>query len=132
MAHKFSAPHAAPCQSSGLSTINYPGRPCSQVSLQALDARLNRLEALLLDLARLRRKEVMGRYSITASTLHRWLRSGKLPAPMRIGGPMWRLADLEAAEKSGKLPPPQAQGEPSIRPTVPITVHPVVQISRVK
>ena len=30
----------------------------------------------------------------------------KLPPPIRISGPVWRLADLEAAEKAGRLPRP--------------------------
>jgi predicted DNA-binding transcriptional regulator AlpA len=51
----------------------------------------------------LHRKDVMVRYSFSASTLHRWLRKGLLPPPIRFTGPLWRLADLEAAERAGQV-----------------------------
>lgn len=56
---------------------------------------------------RLHRKDVMARYGISKSTLHRWLKlPGRLPRPVRFGGPLWRLADLEKAEAAGLLPRP--------------------------
>lgn len=55
---------------------------------------------------RLHRKDLMLRYGISEATLHRWIRRGLLPAPVRFTGPLWRLVDLEAAELSGRLPRP--------------------------
>jgi predicted DNA-binding transcriptional regulator AlpA len=69
-------------------------------------ARLSRLEDLVFNAVRLHRKDLMQRYGISAATLHRWLAAGRLPPPIRIGGPVWKLTDLEAAEASGALPRP--------------------------
>ncbi len=82
-------------------TTAYPER-----TYLALAARVERLEGLVAAVGKLCRKEVMQRYQRTPSTLHRWLREGRLPRPVKFGGPLWRLADLEAAELSGQLPCP--------------------------
>jgi len=73
--------------------------------VQNLEERLVKLERLVLNEPRLHRKEVMQRYSIGKSTLHRWLRAGRLPAPVRLCGPLWRIQDLEQAEQTGRLSP---------------------------
>jgi predicted DNA-binding transcriptional regulator AlpA len=66
------------------------------------------LHALVNNQPRLHPKDLMQRYGIGKSTLYRWLDSGVLPPPVRIGGPLWRLADLEAAEKAGRIRPVSA------------------------
>jgi predicted DNA-binding transcriptional regulator AlpA len=48
----------------------------------------------------------MARYGFSEATLHRKLRRGELPRPIRFSGPLWRLEDLEEAEKAGQLPCP--------------------------
>jgi predicted DNA-binding transcriptional regulator AlpA len=48
----------------------------------------------------------MQRYGIGKSSLHRWIAKGLLPKPVRLGGPVWRMADLEAVEASGQVPRP--------------------------
>ncbi len=105
---------------------------CVTVALQSVQARLARLEDLLSNLAHLHRKDLMMRYGISARTVDRWQAEGRLPPAIRIGGPLWRLVDLEAAEQSGQLPPPQAQNgvsvPVSVHPTVHFTVHPSVQV----
>lgn len=67
---------------------------------------LQRLQELVLKVPRLHRKDLMVRYGLSEATLHRWLRGHKLPRPIRFTGPLWRLEDLEAAEKAGQLPCP--------------------------
>lgn len=83
-----------------------PSPMAGTISIEALAAKLETLEDLVLNAPRLHRKNVMVRYGFSESTLHRWMREGRLPDPIRISGPMWRLADLEAAEKAGQLPRP--------------------------
>src|SRR5882724_12405561 len=91
-----------------------PVRFDSSAALETLAARLDHLETQFANTPRLHRKEVMQRYALgSASTLHRWLRAGKLPQPVRLGGPLWRLADLEAAENAGQLPQPVTDGQSS-------------------
>lgn len=80
--------------------------PLPDASLIALAARLERLEGLVSNTGFVHRKDLLQRYQTTYSSLHRWLRAGKLPAPVRFSGPLWRLADLEAAELNGQLPSP--------------------------
>lgn len=84
------------------------------------------LEELASELKRLRdwisspllcRKDLMRRYGISESTLHRWIRQkGLLPDPVRMAGPRWRLADLEAAEASGQIRRPDTSGQTVRRP----------------
>jgi predicted DNA-binding transcriptional regulator AlpA len=77
----------------------------SDRTLLALAARLERLEGLVASVGMLCRKELMQRYRIGECTLHRWIRAGKLPRPVKVRRG-WRLADLEAWELSGQLPAP--------------------------
>ena len=51
----------------------------------------------------LRRKDLLARYGICQVTLDRWISSGRLPAAIRLAGPLWRLADLEACEAAATL-----------------------------
>lgn len=101
-----SVPHPAGCRS-GAPSRTLPARPCLTVSLQSLAARLDRVEDLLSNVARLHRKEIMQRYGISEPTFHRWRRAGRLPAPIGLG-PLWRLMDLEAWERAGQLPRPKS------------------------
>jgi predicted DNA-binding transcriptional regulator AlpA len=66
------------------------------------------VELLVNNVARLHRKEVMLRYGITKSTFHRWAAAGRLPVPVRFGGPLYRVIDLEKAESAGQLPRPMS------------------------
>ena len=100
-----SAPHPTPCKT-GASPRTLPARPCHTVQVQTLEARIDRLEQLVNNVARLHRKELMVRYGISEATFHRWVRAGRLPAPIRLGGPLWRLIDLEAYELCGRVPRP--------------------------
>lgn len=75
-------------------------------TLSRLAAQLARLQELITNTPRLHRKELMLRYGCSESTLHRWIRKNLLPRPIRFTGPLWNLADLEAAEASGQLPRP--------------------------
>jgi len=76
------------------------------INLDTLAVEVATLKELVLNAPRLHRKDLLVRYGIAESTLHRWLRRGWLPEPIRIAGPVWRLADLEAAERAGQLPRP--------------------------
>ena len=62
------------------------------------------LRELVSNTPRLHRKDLLARYGISQSTLDRRIRSGRLPAAIRFPGPLWRLADLEAAEARTTLP----------------------------
>ncbi len=47
----------------------------------------------------IRAAEVRQRYSISDPTLHRWVKSGKLPKPQYINSQrVWRASVIEAAE----------------------------------
>lgn len=97
--------------------------------LETLADRLDRLELELKNKTLLHRKDLMQRYGITPSTLHRRLRAGRLPAPIRLGGPVWRLADLEAIESAGQADARASavrlkQGGNSV-----LSIRPVVQTS---
>lgn len=45
------------------------------------------------------------RYSVSRSTIWRWLKEGKFPKPIRLGegSTRWRLSDLEDWEKSKEV-----------------------------
>jgi predicted DNA-binding transcriptional regulator AlpA len=57
------------------------------------------LVALLETKPLLRRKDVAIHFGITVRTVDRWCRMGKLPRPVFVCGPMWRPADIDAAER---------------------------------
>ncbi|MGO8839483.1 MAG: helix-turn-helix transcriptional regulator [Limisphaerales bacterium] len=80
--------------------------PKQPMTFQDLVEAVQRLQELVLSRPRLHRKDLMTRYGISEATLHRLLRRHKLPRPVRFSGPLWRLEDLEAAEKAGQLPCP--------------------------
>jgi predicted DNA-binding transcriptional regulator AlpA len=61
---------------------------------------------LVSNACRLRRKEVAARYGVSLRTLERRLKRGAFPRPSLIAGPVWSVADLEAAEQAGRLPSP--------------------------
>jgi predicted DNA-binding transcriptional regulator AlpA len=93
-----------------------PPRLCPTATfalLEGISAQLEGLKKLLAkepvsdrNLPRLHRKDLMQRYGISEPTLHRWIRKGLLPEPVRFSGPLWTLADLEAREMAGRLPRP--------------------------
>lgn len=89
-------------------------------AIETLADRLERLELELKNTTLLHRKDVMQRYGITPSTLHRRLRAGRLPPPIRLGGPLWRLSDLEAMER-GLAPASEVRlkqgGNDGVRPS---------------
>jgi predicted DNA-binding transcriptional regulator AlpA len=92
-------------------TIHVSPRHCPTAALKRLEADVARLSdqvKALVNTARLHPKDVMARYGFSKSTLYRLLARGLLPKPVRFTGPLWPLADLEAAEKAGQLPPPKA------------------------
>jgi predicted DNA-binding transcriptional regulator AlpA len=70
--------------------------------------KLDRVQRALLNLPWLHRKDVARRYGWSLSTLHRELRRGRLPQPVRFSGPLWRLEDLEAAESAGQIRRPNS------------------------
>lgn len=74
------------------------------LSLPDLARQVANLEALLHSRPMLHRKDVMNRYGISKSTLHRWVERGIIPRPVRFAGPLWRLADLEASERTRGFP----------------------------
>jgi len=78
----------------------------SRATLEDLFSAVADLRAALANTPRLHRKDVLLRYGISKSTLHRRLAKGEFPEPVRIMGPLWRLADLEAAEAAGALQRP--------------------------
>ena len=78
------------------------------VPLKLLASELMRLRQLIANTPRLRAKDLQRRYGISESTLYRGIRSGRIPPPIRIPGPLWRLADLELAELTGRLPRPMS------------------------
>lgn len=85
--------------------------------IEVLTARVDHLEAVVSNTARLHRKEVAQRYGgIALKTVHRWVAKGKLPPPIRICGPVWKLADLEAYELAGRLPAPSSAATASAFP----------------
>lgn len=49
----------------------------------------------------LRDTEVAKRYGVSRSTIWRWVKDGKIPLPIKIGGgsTRWRFFDLEEWEK---------------------------------
>jgi hypothetical protein len=82
-----------------------PGADCNHKmhkqirTLDELAALVERLERQLLALPRLHVKDVCRRYCISKSTFYRWRQRRKLPPPSVIlGGPLWRLEDLERFE----------------------------------
>lgn len=75
-------------------------------TLEALAEAVQRLQEAFLNTPRLHRKDIEARYGIAKSTFYRLLSKGKLPRPIRLAGPVWRLEDIEAAEKAGQLPCP--------------------------
>jgi predicted DNA-binding transcriptional regulator AlpA len=79
----------------------------SKPTLEALAEELAGLRELVLSRVRLHRKEVLLRYGIGKDTLYRRMKRGDFPRPSRIAGPVWTLADLEAAEAAGRLPCPK-------------------------
>lgn len=64
------------------------------------------LSARLANAPLLCRKDLMRRYGFGKTTLHYRCKLPGFPRPIRISGPRWRLADLEAAERAGLLPGP--------------------------
>lgn len=80
--------------------------PETKPTLESLAAEVKRLSAIVLDTPRMTVKDVLARYGITKSTFYRWCKAKLIPPPVRIGGPRWRLADLQAAEIAGQLPRP--------------------------
>jgi prophage regulatory protein len=46
-------------------------------------------------------KQVAERFSVSRTTIWRWIRTSNFPKPVKLGGSTrWRLADLEAWEKT--------------------------------
>lgn len=75
--------------------------------VQALQATVERLQRLVLNVPRLHKKDVQARYGWSRATLDRKIAGGHFPRPVRFGGqPVWRLEDLEAAELAGQIAPP--------------------------
>ena len=72
--------------------------------IEALAAELAELQAMLSNTPRLHVKDVLSRYGWSPSTLYRRLRAGRFPAPVRLAGSVWRLDDLERAERAGQVP----------------------------
>jgi predicted DNA-binding transcriptional regulator AlpA len=70
-----------------------------------LQERCQRLQELVLNTPRLHRKDICRRYGWSDSTFFRKQRVGKIPPPVELGH-IWRLEDIEAAEKAGQLPCP--------------------------
>ena len=64
---------------------------------------LAEIRALIFNRPILHRKDLMQRYGICESTLHRWRNRKRLPRPVYISGPRWRVIDLERAEEAGRL-----------------------------
>lgn len=52
----------------------------------------------------LRDTEIASRYSISRPTVWRWVKQGKFPKPVKLGGgsTRWRLIDLQAWEQNHK------------------------------
>lgn len=49
-------------------------------------------------------KEVASRYRVSVATLYSWLKSGKFPAGIRIGGlRRWDIQELEAFERNSHV-----------------------------
>jgi predicted DNA-binding transcriptional regulator AlpA len=49
-------------------------------------------------------KELATRYSVHRATPWRWVKGGKLPAPIKINGATrWKLADIEAWEAAQEV-----------------------------
>lgn len=70
-----------------------------------LQERCQRLQELVLNTPRLHRKDICRRYGWSDSTFFRKKDAGKIPPPVELGH-LWRLEDLEEAEKVGQLPCP--------------------------
>jgi predicted DNA-binding transcriptional regulator AlpA len=77
-----------------------------QLTLESLAAEVAWLHDAVTSGPSLCRKDIMRRYNIAEATLHRWMRAEKLPQPVRISGPRWRLADILQWEQAGRLPRP--------------------------
>jgi hypothetical protein len=76
---------------------------------EQLTAAVARLEYAYQSIANrplLHRKDLLMRYGVSEDTLDRWRARGLLPEPIRFTGPLWRLADLEAAERAGRVSRP--------------------------
>jgi predicted DNA-binding transcriptional regulator AlpA len=78
------------------------------VPLKFLMNEVTRLRQMLANVPRLHRKDILRRYGISKSTLHRRIRAGTFPKPVRITGPVWRLVDLELAEITGRIARPDS------------------------
>ena len=75
-------------------------------SFCTLSSEVALLRELLANRPWLHRKDLLARYGISQTTLDRRIRSGRIPSAIRFAGPLWRLADLEAAEARTTLPCP--------------------------
>lgn len=56
-----------------------------------------------------RKNHVADRYSVTARTIERWSRNGRLPKPVYLPGssfPLWREDALDAFDKLATAEPP--------------------------
>lgn len=74
--------------------------------IHELRGEVRRLASTIANTPRLGRKDLAIRYSKDLRTIDRWKRRKLLPEAIRFTGPLWRLADLEAAERAGALPRP--------------------------
>jgi predicted DNA-binding transcriptional regulator AlpA len=66
------------------------------------------LRELLSNAPLLHMADVLRRYGVSRSTVYNWLSNPRspFPRPIRMAGPVWRLADLAAAEQAGQAPRP--------------------------
>lgn len=65
----------------------------------AMSAKERELVEILAGKPLLTRADIMIRYGITKSTLHRWLRDGFPRPKVKVFGPRWCAADLQRWEK---------------------------------
>lgn len=51
-------------------------------------------------------KAAPGRYPVSRATIHRWVKQGLFPAPIKLGpkASVWRVADLDAFDKASAQP----------------------------
>jgi len=80
--------------------------PKAPQTMQEFANELQALRRAVFNQPRLHAKDIQRRYGISKATFYRMMRREMLPRAIRFTGPMWRLEDLEEAEKTGQLPCP--------------------------
>jgi hypothetical protein len=85
-------------------------------TLAGLAAEVAKLREAIQNTPRFHRKDLLQRWGICQRTLTNWITARRIPRPIRIAGPLWTLAQVEAAEAGGRLKCPCPAESGSFQP----------------